>query len=157
MEEIPIGELFEDCLRSSGSVLRDSGIALEMILEDPWVKVRGDRQLLKAALGNLITYAANHVRPGGRITLAYECDSMRESITVCGDGNDIDYDELRSLLDLFSRPGSRAMDNGGEINPRLVGLSIVRDVMDLHGGRVGLRKQEGEGLVYTMHLPRRCA
>lgn len=157
IEDIPVGELIEECVHSRGAALEGCDISLETDLDDPQATLRGDRRLLRAAVANLIDIAARRVRPGGKITIAYDRDSRRESIAVSDDGIGIDYEELRSIRDLFSRSGMRAMDDEYEIEPSLVGLSVVRDVADLHRGRVGVRNLDGEGSIYTLHLPCRCA
>jgi signal transduction histidine kinase len=157
IEEIPVGKLIEDCLDLREGILDNNGISLEMNLEDPRATLRGDRRLLRAAIGSLIEGAARRARPGGKITIAHGRDDVREIIAVCDDGRGMPYEELRSALDLFSRSRWRAEGELGEISPELERLSMVRDVVDLHGGRVGVRNLEGEGSSFTLHLPRRCA
>jgi signal transduction histidine kinase len=111
-------------------------------------------------MSNLIDAAIRHSRPGGKVTIGHRSDSMRQSIIVSGNGQGIPYEELRGMRDLFARSSMRAVDGEDEIEPGLIGLSIVRDVVDLHKGRVGVSSLEGSGSTFTLHLPRlprRCA
>jgi signal transduction histidine kinase len=156
-EEIQIRELIEDCIHSRGTMPENSDISLEMDLDDPQAVLRGDRRLLRTAMSNLIHTSIGHAKPGGKVTIGHKRDSMRESIEVSNDGNGIPYEELRSVRDLFSRSSMRTVDDADEIEPALVRLSIVRDVADLHRGRVGVRSMEGCGSTFTLHLPRCCA
>ena len=155
VEAIPVGELVEECLRIKGSLAERGGISLEVDIEDPRAFLHGDRRLLMTAVNNLIDNAMRNNRPGGKIVIAYRQDGTRESIMVSDTGKGIPYDELRSIRDMFCWSGMRSIDELEAVDGELIALSIVRDVADLHGGRVGVRSLEGEGSTFSFHLPRR--
>ncbi|MDY6796531.1 MAG: ATP-binding protein [Actinomycetota bacterium] len=155
VEAIPVRELVEECLRVKGSLAERSGISLEASIEDPRAFLHGDRRLLMTAVNNLIDNAMRNNRSGGKISIAYRHDGTRESIMVSDTGKGIPYDELRSIKDMFCWSGKRSIDELESVEDELIGLSIVRDVADLHGGRVGVRSLEGEGSTFSFHLPRR--
>lgn len=155
VEEIDVRELVEECLEVKCSVANERDVTLEAELDDPQATMCGDRRLLRAALTNLIEEAIRHNRPGGRVTIAYQSDHNRESIVVADNGTGIPYEELRDIRDLFCRAGVPGTCDVDEIDAGLLGLSIVKDIADLHGGRVGVRSMEGEGSTFTLHLPRR--
>ncbi len=155
IEETSARELIEECMEVKYAAARDRRVSLEAELDDPRDTLSGDRRLLRTALTNMIETAIRNSRPGGKITVGYHSDPNRESIVVKDNGRGIPYEDLRSIRDLFCRTGAHEAVEGDEIGADLMGLSIVKDVADLHGGRVGVRSVEGEGSVFTMHLPRR--
>jgi signal transduction histidine kinase len=154
IEEISVNGLLEECRGVKDAVAGERGVLLEARTEDPATMLRGDRRLLRAAVTNLIDTAIRYSRPGGKVTIGHCSDTMRESIVVSDNGTGVPYEELRSIRDLFSRAGRAGVDEVDEIDAALLGLSIVRDIADLHGGRVGVRSLEGEGSTFTLHLPR---
>jgi signal transduction histidine kinase len=154
VQAIPIRELVDECIDDKGILAEEYGISLHADLADPDASLRGDRRLLKAALSNLIDNAIKHNRPGGKVIIGYRCDNSRESIFVSDTGKGIPYDELCYMRDLFSRARMSGLNEMEQIDGDLIGLTIVRDVADLHGGRVGIRNLEGEGTTFSFHLPR---
>ncbi len=157
IEEITVRELVEECLQTKGTAANERGVALEKDLDDPEAVLRGDRRLLRTAVNNMIEAAMGSSRPGGKVVVRHRRDPARETIVVSGGGRGIPYEELRGIYDLLCRPAMFAMDGEDEIVSGLANISIVKDIADLHGGRVGVRSFEGEGSTFTLHLPRRCA
>jgi len=154
-EDIVVGELIEECLEAKSTAAREHKVALEADIEDVGATLRGDRRLLRAALANLVDVAIRSSRPGGKITINYRTDPSRESIMVVDNGRGLHFDDLRSIRDLFCRAAALGNYEVEEIDPSLMGFCIVKDIADLHGGRVGVRSMEGEGSTFTLHLPRR--
>lgn len=157
VEEISARELLEDCLGTKAGAADLIGVELEVELDDRGARLVGDRRLLAAAVNSLLDNALKRTRCGGRIVLGYRCDHNRGSIVVEDNGKGIPFNELCCIRDLFCRANLRGIDEVEEIDEELVGLTIVRDVADLHGGRVGVRSMEGEGSTYSFFLPRRTA
>jgi signal transduction histidine kinase len=155
LEDIVIGELVCECLKTRSDVAGERGVALEIDLEDPGAILYGDRRLLMAAMTNMVDIAIMYNRPGGRITVGHHSDQDRESIVVVDNGRGLHYEDLRSVRDLFCRAAMQGNYEVEEIDPKLLGFSVVKDIADLHGGRIGVQSVEGEGSTFTLHLPRR--
>lgn len=157
-EEIRVRELIAECLEVKGTEARERNVLLEEVLADPTAILSGDRRLLRTAIANMIDAAVRRNRPGGKVTVGHSRDNVRETIVVSGGGETIPYEELRDLYDLFSRGNMSDPETDviEDMDSRLVNLTIVRDVADLHGGRVGVRSVPGEETAFSMHLPR-CA
>lgn len=113
--------------------------------------VQAEPQLLHRALTNLLSNALRHTPVGGTITLAAETDTLgtcaiRVSDTGCG----IAPEHLSKLFDRFyqvepDRP--RSLAGVG------LGLSIVKSIMDLHGGRVEVHSALSQGAAFTLYFP----
>jgi signal transduction histidine kinase len=156
-EEIRIKELIGECLEVKDMEARERDVILEEDLPDPEATLRGDRRLLRTALNNMIDASMRRNRPGGKVIVGHRRDTLRETIVVSDNGMGIPYEELRSLYELFGRGSMSDPDVIEGMDGRLINLTIVRDVADLHGGRVGVRSVPGEGAAFSMHLPRSAA
>ncbi|RJP31640.1 MAG: ATP-binding protein [Actinobacteria bacterium] len=155
IERIGVKELVEECLETKHAVAREHGVSLEVEPDNLEATLYGDRRLLRAAVANLVEMAIRHNRPGGKVTVGFFNDPNRESIVVTDNGRGLPYEDLRSIRDLFCRAATTEVYEVDELDASLLGFSVVKDIADLHGGRVGVRSMEGEGSTFTLHLPRR--
>lgn len=152
-EEIHVGDLLTECRGLKEAAAEENGITLHTHHSGDGDFVYGDRKLLRTAMSNLIDVAMAHSRRGGNVTIGYRHDPVRGSMVVSDDGAGIPFEELRSMFDIVSRPGFDDVYEGDGMGADLLRLSIVRDVAELHGGRIGVRSAEGEGSTFTLHLP----
>jgi signal transduction histidine kinase len=119
---------------------------LEVVLDMDELPERfwGDRTLLRQALSNLVANAEQAMPGGGRITLAaHRVDGMVE-IGVTDEGIGIPEELQTRVFDLYFT----TKDDGSGI-----GLAVVQQIVQLHGGRVRLRSAPGEGTQVTLELP----
>jgi signal transduction histidine kinase len=109
--------------------------------------IRGDRDLLKQALANLIENSQRHTPTGTRIRVSSVVKPAAIEITVSDDGPGIPLEARTGLLEPFARlDRSRSTSGAG------LGLSIVAAVARLHGGRVELG-DAGPGLKVVLTIP----
>jgi signal transduction histidine kinase len=106
-----------------------------------------DSRRLKQALFNLLSNAFNFTPDGGRVTLAAatEGDTVRLSVTDTGMG--IPREEQAHIFHKFVRGHPRRSGAG-------LGLSLVKSLVELHGGRVEMDSTPGKGTRVTCLLPR---
>ncbi len=112
-------------------------------------RVQGDAFLLGQAVGNLLDNAIDFAPEGSAIELTIERVGERLQLRVEDSGPGLpDYAEARVFERFFSlpRPDSGAKSTG-------LGLTFVREVVELHGGSASLRNGEGGGAVATLDLP----
>ena len=113
--------------------------------------VAAEPQLLHRVLTNLLSNALRYTPAGGAITLAAESDAAGGcALSVSDTGCGIAPEHLSRLFDRFyqvdpDRP--RSLEGMG------LGLSIVRSIMDLHGGRVEVRSTPPRGSTFTLYFP----
>lgn len=113
--------------------------------------VRGDPELLKIMLENLLRNGVRYSRRGQRVEASLDLDADQAIITVTDQGPTIPEDAIRSI---FNR--SRAAAVAGEGDERRgagLGLAIAQTVAELHGGALGVRNQPGEGVAFFVWLP----
>ena len=108
-----------------------------------------DETLMARAIGNLLTNAMRHARPGSTVTLhAHGEPGGACTVEVANEGDPIAPEHQARIFQRRYRlePPHAATSSG-------LGLPIVRSVMDLHGGSAGVRSAPGEPTVFTLRFP----
>ena len=121
-------------------------IALELDVPAAPLVVRVHPDLISEALSNLLDNAIRYTPRGGRITVSFDAD--RPSIIVADSGPGINETERERVFGRFVR-GDTAGDQGSGL-----GLSIVREIMRLHGGEVLLQAAPAGGLKAVLEFAR---
>jgi CheY-like chemotaxis protein len=98
--------------------------------------VDGDAERLAQVVANLLTNAAKYTDPGGSITLSAQRHDDRVTISVRDNGQGIAADLLPQIFDLFVQGERRSDRAPGGLG---IGLALVRNIVELHGGRVEAR------------------
>lgn len=128
----------------------EKGVALQWQGEGP---LRADGGLLRRALANLLDNAIRFATPGTAIALSAQAHATGMSIKVLNHGPDIASADLEKIFDRFFR-GDPSRQHSSQSNG--LGLSIVRSIMQLHGG--GCRVESGGGLTcFHLEFPYRKA
>jgi len=110
--------------------------------------VSGDRTRLEQVAANLIDNAIKYTPGGGTVEVAIERDGPNATITVRDTGAGIPASELPRIWDrLFRGDASRSERGLG------LGLSLVKAIVEAHGGTVGVTSDPGKGSVFSVSLP----
>jgi len=123
-------------------------IAFEATARGDGLIVAGDATTLTWALSNLVTNALRYTPRGGRVTIDAVADDDTVRVVVSDSGPGIPRDQRERIFERFvqGREGP-----GGAAG---LGLAIVRDIVETHGGRVHLESEVGCGSRFTIDLPR---
>ncbi len=151
LEEIPVHRLLEESFAIKSILADRFGITLEARIEDPHVSILGDRRLLGAALNNLIDDAIKHGRRGRKVIVRQRMDMEGLVINVIRLENRECPGTPAGTTALLIEPVPQDTRSGNE--GERMGLSLARRIASLHGGWIRIRSKEGEGCVYTLHLP----
>jgi len=103
--------------------------------------VLADPALLRRALANLLSNAVRHAAEGSTITLRAEQHGAATELSVTNAGPAIPPEHLAHLFERFYRADPARRDAAGSTG---LGLSIVRAIMDLHGGMAQVRSEAGQ-------------
>ncbi|KAB8041928.1 two-component system sensor histidine kinase CreC [Janthinobacterium aquaticum] len=145
-EHLAIVPLLEQAAQDGAAALAARGVQLQIEAQD--VHVKGDRLLLRQALGNLLDNAIGFAPPGSMITLAARRQGERVDVTVRDHGAGIpDFATAR----LFERFYSLPRPGGGKSTG--LGLPFVREVALLHGGTVEVVNHRDGGAEARLALP----
>lgn len=151
LERVPleIEPLLRDLLAELAVLAEDRMITLTMRAV-PVPIVLADPNWLKQAVINLIDNALRYTPPGGAVTLSLERDADSVRISVEDTGQGIELEHLPFLFERFYRADrARAKVSGGTG----LGLTIVKEIIEGHGGRVTIESCVGKGSTFTLHLP----
>lgn len=107
-----------------------------------------DPERITQVITNLITNALNYTPDGGFVTLSVTVDPGEQQVVVrvVDSGVGIAADALPYIFQPFYRVVS-AVEGAG------LGLSIAREIVELHGGEIGVQSTAGGGSTFTVHLP----
>ncbi len=112
--------------------------------------VLGDSQWLNQALINLLDNALRYTLPGGTVTIRLHAVDTRVVVAVHDTGQGIEPVHIPHLFERFYRTDhARARESGGTG----LGLPIVKEIVESHGGAVSVESHVGKGSVFTIWLP----
>ncbi|XVJ71352.1 MAG: two-component system sensor histidine kinase CreC [Rhizobacter sp.] len=149
---VDLRALVQDVVGSVQTSARARQVSVELQapdVEGEPITVEGDAFLLRRALSNLIDNAVDFSPTGGRVTVSITTRRRIAEITVLDQGPGIpDYAEDKVFEKFYSlaRPHSRKKSTG-------LGLSFVKEIADLHRGRISLKNAEGGGARAVLGLP----
>ncbi|OYV37380.1 MAG: hypothetical protein B7Z80_13010 [Rhodospirillales bacterium 20-64-7] len=111
-----------------------------------------DALLFRQAVGNVLANAVRHAPPGSEISLAISgAPASGVEIAIADQGPGIAPEHLPRIFDRFYQTdparGHQAAQGSG------LGLSIVRSIMELHGGRAAIESAPGRGTRVSLHFP----
>lgn len=111
-----------------------------------------DGRAIQQALVNLIDNAVKHSRSGDAITIQVGADKGREHVTISiqDNGPGIPAAEQKRIFERFYRLGSELRRETQGIG---IGLSIVKHIVEAHGGTVLVESEPGKGSCFTLVLP----
>jgi len=111
--------------------------------------VHGEANLLREAVGNLVSNALKYTPADGRVSVRVAVEGGTCFVTVTDTGIGIPEAELPYVFEDFYR-GKGAKERGGTG----LGLTIARRIAELHGGSISVTSTPGEGSTFTIRLPR---
>jgi CheY-like chemotaxis protein len=115
------------------------------------IYVMADPVRLEQCLSNLFVNAAKYTNLGGRIDVSVERTHDSAAVRVRDNGIGITPELLPNVFDLFRQAPRGADRAGGGLG---LGLTIVRELIELHGGRVEATSDgPGSGSEFVLHLP----
>ena len=144
-----VGDYFGDCVEEIGMDMESRGIELNYTnLVSPQTRIIADPEQMKRVINNIVGNSVKYMdKDKGRIDFRIldEHDSVR--IEIEDNGKGIAARDLPNIFDRFYRTdSSRNSSQGGSG----IGLSIVRKIVEDHGGYIWATSREGEGT--CMHL-----
>ncbi len=149
-QQVELSEIVNNAIETCGPHLDAGRHAIEVALAGP-IFLHADPVRLEQVFSNLISNAAKYTPPGGHIRVTGERRGDEVAVVVKDDGVGISSEMLPRLFQIFSQ-GERALERSqGGLG---VGLSLVRGLLGLHGGRVEAKSDGiGKGSEFTVHLP----
>ena len=147
-EQVQVAALFDRVAARHERELRERGIRLEFRVNAGAEDLTGDPDRLEQALQNLAANALRHTADGGRITVTSEPAGNAVRLSVRDTGPGIPDDHLPLIFERFYKADAARKAAGGSG----LGLSIVKAIVERHGGTITARNEQGA--VFEIVLPR---
>jgi signal transduction histidine kinase len=149
LRPVEVAEIVDGALQDCGWLLEERSVEVEREVEIDLPAVRADAVSLRRAVQNLVENAVKYGGQAGWIGVqARRGAAGQVEITVADRGPGIRPEDLPHLFEPFFRGRDAA---AGGVPGSGLGLSLVRHIADVHGGRVTVKT--GEGSAFTLHLP----
>lgn len=133
---------------------RKEKIEIKLDCPDDIGKISIDERRIKQALLNLVRNAINYTPTGGTITLSAKQVDHHVHLTVQDTGAGIAPADQQRIFEPFERGQSGPDKTGsGPARGAGLGLTLVRNIVKIHGGDVLLESSEGKGASFTVVLP----
>ncbi len=127
-----------------------NGLTLTADLPDVAVPIQADREKVRVVLDNLISNAVRFTPSGGRVTVGVCGRGDEVEVSVADTGVGIPPQELERIFDRFYQVEDHMIRRHGGMG---LGLSIVKGLVELHGGRVWAESVPGQGSRFVVVLP----
>ena len=128
----------------------DKRINMTTRLDDDLLTVHGDEEKITLILQNLLKNAITFTNNGGKVVIVAERLSEYIKISVIDNGIGIPKRDLTRIFDRFFQVESHLNRHHGGLG---LGLAVVRDMVEIHGGRIWVESVEGEGSNFSFLIP----
>ncbi len=146
-----ISSVVEAAIESVRPTADAKHITLEFHATAPADSVLIDHGRMQQVVWNLLSNALKFTPEGGRVTISLESSDSTLSLRVADTGAGINAEFLPFVFDRFRQEDAATTRAHGGLG---LGLSIVRHLVELHGGRVSAESGgEGKGATFAVHLP----
>ncbi len=143
--------LLAETARSVGATMEKNGIALTVDLPAAGLYVEVDPARMHQVVVNLLTNAARYNNPGGNVCLRAWQEQDEVFVSVDDDGIGIEEAKLQSIFEPFFQGETTLARSDAGLG---IGLSLVRLLVELHGGRVSAHSDgPGCGSRFSFALP----
>jgi signal transduction histidine kinase/CheY-like chemotaxis protein len=150
-ETLDLTAVLYSAIDTSRPGLNAAGHKLSIELSPEPVVVCGDAVRLTQVFSNLLTNAAKYTNDGGHVRIRVVSDGNRATVSVRDNGIGIAADQLPSVFDMFTQVNRSSRHAQGGLG---IGLTLVRSLVALHGGRVEARSDGlGCGSEFIVELP----
>lgn len=131
-------------------LMESNGLELTMSLPGSEMPICADRGKLRVVLDNLLSNALKFTPAGGKVNVALGRRGKELEISVADTGIGIPPQALERIFDRFYQVEDHMTRRQGGMG---LGLSIVKGLVEMHGGRVWAESKEGEGSRFIVVLP----
>jgi signal transduction histidine kinase len=146
-EPVRLAEVVAESISLYEDAAQDKGLALGAAV-DPDLSVSADRVRLRQVLANLIDNAVKYTPPGGEVKVAAHRTGPDVVVEVRDTGGGIAAGDLPHVWDRLYRGDASRSERGLGL-----GLSLVKAVVERHGGQVAVTSSPGAGSVFSLSLP----
>ena len=141
-----IDQLLEQAMHRFAPSAEEKDIRLECEIEPDLPRIALDRLQIERVLDNLLGNALRHTQTGGTVRLQAARNNEQVLLAVVDNGDGIPYGQQARVFEPFVQVGNRKGGAG-------LGLALCKEIVQLHGGRIGVQSQPGQGTRFYFSLP----
>jgi PAS domain S-box-containing protein len=150
-QPVKLADVLERAAEECRPSMDERGHRLVVVPPREELYVEIDPARFEQVLGNLLANAARYTEPGGNVRVVGERDGDEAVIRVKDDGIGIAPELLCEIFEPFAQADRRSSRSEGGLG---IGLNVVRQLVELHGGRVAARSEgPGTGAEFIVRLP----
>ena len=151
IQKVDLGAVIDATINSIRPAAEAKDIRLQVVLDPQVPAVNADPVRLQQVFWNLLTNAVKFTRKSGLVGVTLERVDSHVEVRVADDGEGIDPAFLPYVFDRFRQADASSTRRYGGLG---LGLSIVKQLVELHGGRVGVESAGvGRGATFRVMLP----
>jgi K+-sensing histidine kinase KdpD len=128
---------------------REKNIEMRALLAEHGLTITGDETKLTWAVSNLLSNALRYTPAGGRVEVEVTPQDGAVRVAVSDTGPGIPPEQRERIFERFTQ-----VPDGGEMGSAGLGLAIVRDIVQAHGGRIHVESTVGRGSRFVLEIPR---
>lgn len=146
--EVDINEVLSEAMARAGTAV--STVEFKADLDPRLPIVQGDRDRLIQVVSNLVNNAIKYSPDGGTVILSSRAEEGFALISVTDTGLGIPQDEIGHVFERFHRVRSGAAQS---IPGTGLGLTIVKQIVEMHGGKIWVESAVGHGSAFHFTIP----
>ncbi len=149
---VDMSKLVKGVVEEFSSIFTERNQTIHVVIDDQ-AFIRADASYLKMAIENLLSNAAKYTNKGGQVWVVLENKKKTVALKIKDTGVGISASQEAHLFRKFSRIDNSLSSEAGGSG---IGLYLIKQIIDLHGGEVGVKSREGEGTTFTVRLPKKA-
>lgn len=149
VKDFDLRDLLHECYQIMENEVHDQGLSLDLEITGELPRINGDRGKLKQAFINLLNNAIKFNQDQGNILITAQALDEEVMVSFADTGVGIPRQHLDQIFKKFFR----VPEHRDQIPGTGLGLSVVKQIITGHGGRILVDSEEGVGTTFTIYLP----
>jgi signal transduction histidine kinase len=150
IEGLDLAEILQRTIELMRLSAEEKGVSITCEIAEDLPLFSGDRGGMEAVFVNLVSNAIKYTPRGGKVDVSLNKKDKEIRLVVADTGIGISSNDIDRIFEKFYRiktERTKSIAGSG------LGLSIVKGIVDAHGGEVHVRSEEGKGTTFTVILP----
>ncbi len=148
-KRVKLGDLLQDTFDASARGGREKNIDFRLNMPKEIGPVALDKDLMRVAINNLLTNAIKYCEPGGSVSMTVEETDMTVRVSVMDNGIGISPEDQDRIFEKFYRSENEKVR---QRTGHGLGLSLAREIIQLHHGTLTVRSVPGEGSEFIVEF-----
>ncbi len=149
-EKLNLIEVIDSALHPMQLPFKDKGVTLKLNASPSLPIFIGDAQQISWVISNLVTNALKYTDAGGIVEVKAESNGTEIIIEVSDTGKGIPGEYLDKIFDKFVQVKQTLNPTPGSVG---LGLSIVKEIVEMYGGKITVKSVLDKGTTFTIYLP----